>query len=253
MPLSDASFPDLAAAVQRVAALEAENAMLRQSLAEAELGSRRMLHELRHRTRNTLAVVRSIAYRTAKTSDTIDDYAMHLTGRLDAVARAETLISYDPQGGACLDSLLLEELLAHAIAEGDQVSLSGPLVRLRGKAVETLALAIHELTVNAVEHGALSTREGRITVTWRIEPALLEGENVGRTQAGRVLRLEWRETSNFLSDVSARPRGFGMEMIERTLPYDLGAEVSLRFDSAGVCCDVAVPLTDEIVEAGPCL
>ena len=50
-------------------------------------------------------------------------------------------------------------------------SIGGPRVLLRPKAAENLALAIHELATNAVKHGALSSKKGRIEVAWTIEEA----------------------------------------------------------------------------------
>ncbi|MGI3776659.1 MAG: HWE histidine kinase domain-containing protein [Janthinobacterium lividum] len=242
MQLDDLPSQDHADSAARVAALEAENAALRQELADAGLRNRQMLHALQHRARNTFAVVRSIVRRTATTSHTVEDYAMHLAGRLDAVARAEAMTSFDPQGSACLQSLLLEELLAHAMEEGEQVSLDGPPLPLRGKAAEMLALALHELTVNAIKFGALSTPGGRVSVRWGVETAP-SGE-------GRVLRLAWRETGAGVADAPAGPGGFGTEMIERTLAYELGATTALGFGPDGAWCDIAVPLTDAIVVAG---
>lgn len=244
MQLDDLPPQDHADSAAHAAALEAENAALRRELAEAGLRNRQMLHALQHRARNTFAVVRSIVRRTATTSHTVEDYAMHLAGRLDAVARAEAMTSFDPQGGACLQSLLLEELLAHAMEEGGQVSLDGPPLPLRGKAAEMLALALHELTVNAIKFGALSTPEGRVCVRWSVAPS---GDAAGE---GRVLRLAWRETGAGAAGAPAGPGGFGTEMIERTLPYELGATAALGFGPDGAWCDIAVPLTDAIVVAG---
>lgn len=246
MQLDDLPSQDHADSAERAAALEAENAALRQELADAGLRNRQMLHALQHRARNTFAVVRSIVRRTATTSHTVEDYAMHLAGRLDAVARAEAMTSFDPQGSACLQSLLLEELLAHAMEEGEQVSLDGPPLPLRGKAAEMLALALHELTVNAIKFGALSNPEGRVSVRWGVEPAP-SGDGAGD---GRVLRLAWRETGAGVADAPAGPGGFGTEMIERTLVYELGATTALGFGRDGAWCDIAVPLTDAIVVAG---
>lgn len=45
------------------------------------------LAEIRRRTRNTLGIVRSIARRTAETSEGVESYAMHFEGRFDALAR----------------------------------------------------------------------------------------------------------------------------------------------------------------------
>jgi two-component sensor histidine kinase len=60
--------------------------------------------------RNTLAVVRSIARRTAATSDTVEDYAMHLEGRLDAFARVQGALTRNPSSGVDLTVLVADEL-----------------------------------------------------------------------------------------------------------------------------------------------
>src|SRR3712207_5418388 len=123
-----------------------------------------LLAELQHRVRNTLAVVRSIARRTGETSTTVEDYAMHLDGRLNAFARTQALVTRDPEAGVDLEYLVADELLAYHAKEADQVRISGPPIRLQPKAAETLGLAVHELATNAVKHGALRARQGRVEV-----------------------------------------------------------------------------------------
>jgi two-component sensor histidine kinase len=38
-------------------------------------------------------------------------------------------------------------------------------------------------------------------------------------------------------------RGYGSELIERALPFQLGAETSLKFELDGVRCQISVPIT----------
>lgn len=254
MPADDALPAAAATAARRVIALEAENARLRRALTEAECGRGLLVQELQHRVRNMLAVVRSIARRMAQTSETAEDYALHLDGRLDALARAHAMLARDPDGGVRLDVLLAEELLAHTAHEGDRVGLCGPVVRLRGKAAEVFALAAHEMAVNAVKYGALCAPQGRLAVTWRVEAEAVEPARAGEGRfdpgrAGGVLRLEWRETGVGLPDVPPRRSGFGTEMIERTLAYELGAVASLGFGPDGACCTVVLPLMESVVAA----
>lgn len=241
------NLPDPAgsAPTRRVAELESENARLRQELAAAERRGERLLTELQHRVRNVLFVIRSIARRTALTSETREDYAMHLDGRLGAIARAQAIAMRDPAAGVCLDELIAEELLAHAAREGEQLRLSGPLLRLRAKAAETISLALHELATNAVKFGALAGPDGRIAVTWRVEPEATD-------EAVPSLRLEWTEsgvplaTGGPLADDRPRRRGFGTELIERTLAYELGAEAALEFGPGGIRCTIVLPLAEHV-------
>jgi two-component system CheB/CheR fusion protein len=78
-----------------------------------------------------------------------------------------------------------------------------------------------------VKYRALSTRHGRITVKWGFEEA--DGQ--------RRLVLHRMETGLDLSGDTPRRRGFGTEVIERTLAYDLGGEASLEFTPDGLMRD----------------
>jgi PAS domain S-box-containing protein len=205
-------------------------AALRASESHAKL----LLAELQHRVRNTLSVVRSIARRTADTSETVGDYAMHLEGRLNAFARVQAAVTRNPTSGIDLTMLVADELLAHGAHEGERVRrLQGPKVRLQPRAAETFALAIHELATNAVKYGALAAEEGRIDVEWMIEKA--DG-------AGRLV-FNWVETGVKVSDKKLR-RGFGTELIERTLAYELGGDTSLHFDPDGLRCTIRLPVNE---------
>ncbi len=90
------------------------------ALTRAEERHKLLLAELQHRVRNTLGVVRSIARRTAETSASVEDYAMHLEGRLSAFGRVQAAVTRDPSAGVGLATLVAEELLAHAAHEGNR-------------------------------------------------------------------------------------------------------------------------------------
>lgn len=191
-----------------------------------------LVAELQHRVRNILAVVRSIARRTGDTSVTVEDYAAHLQGRISSLARTQNVLTRTPGSGVNLEELVGDELLAHAVQE-DQVTIGGPPVRLQGKAAETLGLALHELATNAVKYGALAVQAGGLSVTWKLVPS------------GEVARLclEWRETGVPLAGPPER-RGFGRELIERSVPYELGATAELEFLPDGVRCVIEMPLSE---------
>lgn len=194
---------------------------------------RQLLNALHRRVGNILSLTRSVARRTARTHCTVEDYVLHLDGRFDAVARTHAMMMANPDANVSLEHLVADGLRAHAAHEGDQVIMSGPTVLLQPKAVEWLSLAIHELSMNAVEHGALSVPQGRIAVTWHVEA-------VG---AGSVLRFGWLEAGVPMSDASLRHRGFGTELIECILRQELNATASLSSGPYGLCCTITMPLT----------
>ena len=127
---------------------------------------------------------------------------------------------------------MADALLVHLAREGEQADLSGPRVLLRPKAAEIVALAPHELTANAVEHGALTLKHGHVRVAWQVTPEA----------GGPKLDFAWVETG--LSGLPSDPgrRGFGTETIERTLRYELGAETILTYPPGGLSCTVRCPL-----------
>ena len=209
------------------------------ALTRAEERQRLLLAELQHRVRNTLGVVRSIARRSADTSTSVEDYAMHLDGRLNAFARTQALVTRDPEAGVDLEFLVAEELHAYRVSEG-KIRISGPAIRLAPKTSETLGLAIHELATNAVKHGALSHHSGRVEVIWR----------VARDGVGPQLDFIWRERDGPTLDGSPTRRGFGTELLERTLVYDLKAKTALDFAAAGLTCTIEVPLSDGVLMRG---
>jgi two-component sensor histidine kinase len=57
------------------------------------------------------------------------------------------------------------------------------------------------------------------------------------------LVLDWAECGVAMpgSEVPRR-RGYGSELIERALPYQLGAKTKLAFEPDGVHCQITVPL-----------
>jgi two-component sensor histidine kinase len=196
--------------------------------------------ELQHRVRNVLGLVRSLVRRTAETNNSTEEYAAHLEGRITALARTQAFAMRRPDAGVSLEELVDAELIAH-VARDAKVKSAGPAVRLRAKAAETLGLALHELATNAVKFGALSTPEGRITVTWRVE---LDREDPS-------VRLEWIEQG---VPACAEPthRGFGRDLIERTVPYELRGASRLSFEPGGAHCVIDIPLTrDNVVAEQP--
>jgi PAS domain S-box-containing protein len=216
--------------VQRIGGIGRDITALKSALDHQQA----LLAELQHRVRNTLAVVRSIVRRTAETSATVEDFASHLEGRIGAFSRVQVAVTRDPLAGFDLAELIFEELRACAAREGEKFTLKGPQVRLKAKAAQNIALALHELATNAVEHGALTVVSGHIDVRWRKQ----QREN------GVWLELVWKESGMAGRCVEPRREGFGSVLLRHTLGYDLGAEVTLAYEPSGFRCEIALPLGD---------
>jgi PAS domain S-box-containing protein len=210
-----------------------------EALRESERHSQALLAELQHRVRNTLAVVRSIARRTAERSTDLDEMIAHFEGRLNAFSRVQSAITRSPETGVELNAIVEDELLAVAAREGKQLKIKGPDIYFQSRPAEALSLAIHELATNAVKYGALSVESGRIRVQWK---RVTDGDT-------EYLDFEWVE-SGLPVEPSAGREGFGHEMLKRSLAYDLGAKTEIQFKRDGLRFVMHLPLTGIVLAEG---
>lgn len=203
-----------------------------------------MVAELQHRTRNIIAIVQSLAEKTIDGAGSLEAFEHRFNDRLHALARVQGLLSHATAGqrvtfGDLLDSELTALGAFQRDGVADSVILDGPHdVPLRSGAVQSLALALHELATNAVKYGALKARDGKLSVLWDVE----------RADDGILwLNVDWRESGVTLPPVSARtrPGGYGRQLIERALPYQLGAKTSYAFTDDGVHCRIAVAMVSD--------
>ena len=194
--------------------------------------------DLQHRISNCLAVVRSIFRRTARASHEIDTLISHFLGRLDAFSRIQSnIVLYDTYG-VTLEELVLDEFMAHATRTGRRLAVEGPAIRLRTRAAETLSLAIHELATNSIKYGALGSEDGHIDVRWDITKSA-SGDD--------ILQFRWIESGVMLSDTSPAYRGFGTDMIENSIAFELGARSDITFTADGLHLLVTIPVTSQLL------
>ena len=190
----------------------------------------RISADLKHRLRNNLAQTRSIIRRSLETAESAEHFALHLEARIGAVGRMQAALMTAGDAGVELEELVRTELIASAVPE-HSYSMQGPAVRLHIKGAESLALTVHELATNSLKFGALATPNGHLAVTWAVTEHPLPR-----------LRITWVESGTSIAALAPRRRGFGQELIECTLPYELGAEARLMFSPGGVVCEIDVPL-----------
>ncbi len=189
-----------------------------------------------HRVRNILSVVRSVFRRTADTSEG-DELAAGFTGRLDALARTHAMLLRGTHDTVDLGELVAGELLIEGGPDGVRIQMDGPPVRLRANAARAFGLLVHELTINAITWGALGTPRGTLHIDWALEKA--DGEP--------QLRWMWQERGVAVVDTAPSRSGFGRELVERALPYELNAQTELVFAPGGLTCVIRVPLIHIIV------
>jgi two-component system CheB/CheR fusion protein len=190
--------------------------------------------ELSHRVKNTLAVVSSIAERTLPDGEAKND----LIGRFHALGHTHDLLSQAGWAEASLRELVLSELAPHLVGDGSNATANGPPVMLKPQAALLMALVLHELVTNAAKYGALSAAGSRVEVTWAI------------TGGGpQHLELIWAERGGPNVDVLPK-RGFGTELIERGVRFELQGETGISVVDGGLHCRIVIPVNPRHIIAG---
>ncbi len=205
-------------------------------LRESEARLQGLVGELQHRVRNILTVVRSVFSRTVEGERPIEEIAEHFRGRLDSLARTQVILAQHPAGSIDLQNLIRDELLNAGVQDGPLLAIGGPDVGLTPLQAESLALAFHELTTNALKYGALRVPGGHLNIGWTT--------NIGYG-GDRVLDFTWTEQGVPAIPVRPTYRGFGMELIKDALPYRLGAETRVEFLGGGIRCSISFPLPEQ--------
>lgn len=226
-------------AMARATAAAIENANLYASLNEALDRRTFLLRELDHRVKNTLASVQSIARQTLRTAPSPAEFAESFEGRLMGLSRAHELLTRRAWGRTDLIDVLEAALQPFGGLADPRFTARGPALSLSPEAAVALHMTLHELTVNAAKHGALTSASGQVTVVWRLE----------EVNGVPGLVLEWVERGGPPVFVPKR-QGFGTRLLERGVARDLGGEASLTYPPNGLTYALRVPLSARVA-AGP--
>lgn len=214
------------------AAVAIDNAHLHRQV-QAELEQRRraemrlelLLSEVKHRYKNAVVTIQSIAAQTFREASL--EAHEHFGARLSALGKALDLLTTRDW-----DRVAVADVVMRALApfdSGQRFSLSGVEASLSSDTSLVLALALHELATNAVKYGALSNGEGRVRISW-------EYADLEKTR----LRIHWQEVGG--PPVAAPSKtGFGTTLIERALGGSQGL-AAVQFVPEGVSCTFEAPI-----------
>jgi PAS domain S-box-containing protein len=184
--------------------------------------------ELDHRVKNVLARVAAVVRHTRRRSATGDEFVNALDGRIQSIAAAHALLSQSRWSGVGLTDLICRQLAPYA-ADAN-TAIDGPDVTLTSGQTQAVAMVIHELATNAAKHGALSSADGRVSVSWN------------RTD-GDLLTITWREHGG--PPITAPVQsGYGLSLIRDLIPHELGGAVDLTFPPDGACCKIEIHLNE---------
>lgn len=196
----------------------------RHAVSELAASERRLLKEIDHRAMNVLALVNGIV--RLSSSDSPSRYAAAVQRRVQSLAKAHSLLSSHGWHNVPLDELLQTQVQPYGFS---QVELNGPAVALEAALVQPLSLVVHELTINAVMHGALSSSGGTVAIGWSTQ-----------RQSGEV-DVTWSEAGG-PAPPEQRIRGFGSTMVSSIIERQLGGVLRQTWHAGGLRAEMQIPL-----------
>jgi PAS domain S-box-containing protein len=186
-------------------------------------------HELRHRIKNSLTVVAALARRAILSKDDPVKADDDFMGRVTALGAATDLAFGRAGEVVDLDELVKKVLSPYAQSGTARVILEGPPIVVPGQLASKLALAVHELSTNALKYGALSVPAGHVSVTWSV--------------SNDELLLRWQEHGGPEVAGPTTP-GFGSRLLQRGI-FSAPDRATLTYAVNGVRCEIQVRLVAE--------
>jgi two-component sensor histidine kinase len=228
----DAQCEEFISGIAAHAAVAIDNAHLHRQ-AQLEIEQRRraearlelLLSEVKHRYKNAVVTIQSIATQTFK--DANSEAHERFGARLSALGKALDLLTTRDWDRAAASDVVIRALAP--FDSGQRSNATGVDASLGSDNSLILALALHELATNAVKYGAWSNADGRVAVSW-------EFADLEKTR----LRIRWQEMDG-PPVTSPAKSGFGTTLIERVLGRSQGG-AKFEFAPEGVRCTFEVPL-----------
>jgi PAS domain S-box-containing protein len=185
--------------------------------------------ELDHRVKNALSTVSAVVSHTQQGSGSIADFVAALDGRIRSMATTHELLSSHEWHGVSLMQLVRRELAPYDTRNNTEID--GPSVFLKAEAGQAMAMVLHELATNAAKYGALSSKNGRVSIRWHRHLN-------GHPQSHLV--FEWQEIDGPPVIAVGKP-SYGTSTIRDLIPYEFGGTVDLVFAPEGARCRLEFP------------
>lgn len=199
----------------------------------------KLIDELNHRVKNTLATVQSIVTQAVRNSSDPLTVRESIETRIAALSRSHDLLGREKWLGTGMQDLVAEALKPFGVGDGhaERFTIEGENIRLSPKAALALGIALNELATNAVKYGAFSNEMGTISIEWTIEVR----------PDGRWLCLHWREKDGPPVTRPSR-KGFGSRVIQQGLAHELNGKVNLDYPASGVVCTIDMPAPEAVLD-----
>ncbi|MCQ8185493.1 sensor histidine kinase [Parvularcula maris] len=195
---------------------------------QAELGlhierQELLRRELNHRVKNILATVQAVYTLAARNAEDFDSFKEVFQPRLSAMGSLHEVL-FNSNYGATPVRDLIEAVLAPFKTAG-RFRVEGDDTEVGAEMGQSIALIAHELSTNAIKHGALKSDRAHVNLVW---------------SGGDVLNMVWREEGGAPAPEPTK-RGYGMTFMQASAKA-LGGSVDFSFGSPGFRAEFNLPL-----------
>jgi PAS domain S-box-containing protein len=209
-----------------------------EDIRSAEKREQVLMQEVNHRANNMLALVQAIARQTAFKNP--QDFISRFEARLYALAASQDLLVKSGWKDVPLQALIRTQLAHFADLLDDRILLSGPDLKIKAAAAQSLGMILHELSTNAAKYGALSVAAGGVSVEWSIQTG-----NDGVPE----FNLQWTERNGPAVQPPAK-RGFGSTVLEGFARMSLKGNTLVEYASTGLVWNLNCALAEVIEDSG---
>jgi two-component system CheB/CheR fusion protein len=197
---------------------------------DAEAQMALLVHELDHRVKNLFSIVAGIITLSGRYATTPQELVETVQGRLSALAASHRFISpRQVASGDATQSTTLGELVGTilspyintpALNKTARVVMEGPDTPIRGEAVTSFAMILHELATNAVKYGAFSVPAGQVLITWTVQKGQFS--------------LTWEERGGPKLKGPPERQGFGTLLVRQSVNGTFNGQLTYHWHTDGL-------------------
>lgn len=191
-----------------------------------------LLQEMKHRIKNHIARIQSIARQSARGATDVKAFTEAFDARLQAMAAVQEILAGNASAEGDLGAILRKELQQGLDQDTIAPLLDGPEVRLDERQSHALALVFHELVTNAMKYGGLSPSGQGLTIDWHVD----------HSTAPPQLVIDWQERFANGDRSAGAGKGFGSRLIEASLRGELAGQIERSFHPDGLTILLRFPL-----------
>lgn len=199
--------------------------------------TQQLMHEVNHRSKNTLGMVLAIARLSATAG--APGFLDRFGARLRSLSASHDLLVRNEWAAVQLADLLQTQLSPFTDLTGQRVTIAGPPISLNDVATKALGMAFHELATNSAKYGALSNETGHISINWSLEDT---------ADADPRVAITWQESGG-PPLTSPTKKGFGTALITQMAENDTGGTVTIDYAAEGASWRISCPASKILAPA----